>query len=154
MNQPKSLSRFTWFFIGLATGLAAMFFYQTGARGTYAHEYADSHLDYYLKTRAQMSYGTEEKHAAIYALSEYLRNVGELKRKQYSYFEMSGDPVNLMEAHARLARLYADAGEPELSAQHAAQAIRFAGDTGRSYSMTNTATVLKFADEAYGKPGK
>lgn len=151
MNSAQHFSRFTWFLIGLATGIAGMFFYQIGERARYAAEYSDASQDYYLHRRALDAYQTENTQAAIFALTEYLANVERLKGRRYSSFEIQVSESGMFPVHAMLARLYAESGETNLSAQHLDMALQIVRQIGKIPSVTNQATVFGYLDHQYGR---
>lgn len=140
--------------MGLAAGLIAMYFYQIGIQGKYMQERADADLDYYLMHQAFNSYHAESRQVAIYALSEYLANIERLRGRSNSFVAITDSPFWMLHAHALLARLYADSGDTNLSAQHLELALGFAQATGRYQSLTNQATLWDFIDHQYGKHDK
>src|SRR5215469_9820736 len=111
MNNKPLISPFTWFFMGLAAGLVVMFFYHLMVRDKYASERAEIRLDYYLNRKAFEAYGAESRPVAIYALSEYLANADRLKERSFSFFGTTDSPNSRFQAHALLAKLYAESGE-------------------------------------------
>ena len=152
--NKSQISPLTWFFIGLATGLVGMFFYQMGVRDKYAQERADADFDYYLSRKAFIAYQTESKPVAIFALSEYLANAERLRGKSRSFVATTDSPFWMLQAHALLARLYAESGESKLSAQHLEMALGFARATGTYPLMTNQASLWDFINHHYGTVSK
>jgi hypothetical protein len=151
MKNKPLISPFTWLFMGFAAGLVAMFIYQSAIRQKYAREVADADLYHYLNRRAFDAYSTESKPVAIYAISEYLANLDQLRDRSYSYMAMSDSSNSRFQAHALLARLYAESGETNLSAQHLKLALGFAGtaDNPSISSVTNQATLWSYIDQHY-----
>jgi hypothetical protein len=96
--------------------------------------------------RAFAAYQHESPQVAIYALSQYLDT---LKKTQ----EMGGENAVLMTksvidfdtilAHARLAKVYAAAGQPDRSTQHIAEALRRASQDRRLQTITNEAALTE-----------
>ena len=139
--------------MGLAAGLVAMFFYQLGVRVEYGQERAAGELDYYLWRQALDSYQTESRPVAIYVLKEYLDNAERLRGRSNSYIITTESRDGMMHMHAMLARLYADSGETNLSAEHLKTALEYAKGTGDHPAVTNQATLWDLIDHEYGKRG-
>lgn len=154
MNKTQPFSRFTWFFIGLVSGLFAMFMYQIGARALYAREDSDASLDYYLWRQAEDATRAESTPVVIYAWSRYLDNAERLRGRSQRFWVRTESPFVLMDGHGCLAKLYAQIGDTNLSGEHLALALRYAQATGRYPSVTNQATLWDFLDQQYGKIGK
>jgi hypothetical protein len=90
------------------------------------------------------AYQHESPQVAIYALSQYL---DALKKAEAIGSEnpviMTKDVINcdMMLAHARLAKVYAAAGQPELSAQHIAEALKRASQDRKLQTITSEAVL-------------
>ena len=141
MNTKLRISHLTWMFMGLVIGFAFTFYYQVGVRAKYAREHSEMDLDYYLNRMAMRAYAVESRPVAIYALSEYLANAETLTGKPRSYFVTTAEPFWMVRAHGMLAKLYADNGETNLSAQHLDLALRFARAAGSYPNVTNQAAL-------------
>jgi hypothetical protein len=92
--------------------------------------------------RAFAAYQHEVPPVAIYALSQYLDT---LKKAE----EIGGDNAvfglnfDTMLAHARLAKVYAAAGQSDLSSQHIADALRRASQDQKLRGITNEVTLTE-----------
>jgi hypothetical protein len=144
-NQPY-FSRFTWFFIGLAAGLVAMFMYQLGVRAQYAREDSDTGLDYYLWSKAQYASATESSPVIMYAWSAYLENNERLRGRSHAFFVTRESPSVMLDAHGWLAKLYAESGDTNSSTEHLDLALRFAQSTRLNQTVTNKETLWKYLD--------
>jgi hypothetical protein len=92
------------------------------------------------------AYQQESRPVAIYALNQYLDSLQKLE-------EMVGtNPVFMtkmmvnfdsMLTHARLAKLYAEAGKSDLSTQQVAEALKCASQDGKLLAITNQATLTE-----------
>jgi hypothetical protein len=152
MSNPRHLSPFTWLLLGLAIGLAAMYFYQLNTRDQYAREKSAASLDYHLNRQVFDSYHAESQPLAIAALSNYLANAERLKNTGHSFYATSeSEPHDMMQAHAMLSRLYADSSQTNLSAQELQLALDCARATGRFPSVTNQSALWNFIGPPYAK---
>lgn len=84
---------------------------------------------------------------AIYALNEALNRLEEAKHFGASPF-MSEPMValDLMLTHARLARLYSETGQTNLSSSHLAEALSYA-KTRSNLAITNESTLMDFVSK-------
>jgi hypothetical protein len=146
MNNQQHLSKFTWFFIGLAAGLVAMFMYQIFVRAQYAREASDTDLDYYLWSKAQYASATESSPVVIYAWSAYLENNERLRGRSHSFFVSRESPSVMLDAHGWLAKLYAESGDTNRCMEHLDLALRFAQSTPLNQTVTNKETLWKYLD--------
>ena len=92
------------------------------------------------------AYKHESKPVAIYALSQLLNTLRKAEEISENAFflpkrEIS---VDMMLAHARLAKLYAETGETNQSAQHVAEALSCAAKSGTCQTITNQAALAEF----------
>lgn len=96
--------------------------------------------------QAQAAYRHETKPVAIYALSQYLSG---LQKAEGIPGMVPQYPIHsdMMLTHARLANLYAETGQSNLSTQHVAQAIACAKVAGHWSEITNWARL----DEIVGR---
>jgi hypothetical protein len=94
--------------------------------------------------RAFEAYQHETPLVAIYALNQYL---AALKKAEvdvgHGSVLMTKRSINsgLIFTHARLAKVCAEAGQSDISAQHAAEALRCAGQDSDFRFITNRATL-------------
>ena len=131
------------FVIGLALGVGGTYFFamahwgKTTADGLFLIkelEVADS------GTRAFEAYQRESRPVAIYALSQHLvtlQKAHEIGSESPVFMTRLEILRGMMFTHARLAKLYTEAGQTDLSAKHVAEALRFAGETGKFPAVTN-----------------
>lgn len=105
--------------------------------------------------RAHQAYRHESKPVAIYALSEYAN----MLKKTH---EMPENPrlmtrrmlaFDLTLAHARLAKLYAETGETQLSAQHVTEALAYAQKSSAA-GITNQTGLAELIDRLDQKAAK
>ncbi|MEI6195224.1 MAG: hypothetical protein WCS42_12935 [Verrucomicrobiota bacterium] len=94
--------------------------------------------------RAQNAYQHESRPVAIYALTELLDkqnatdHIGET-----AFMSKQIISIDLMLTHARLAKLYAEDGQTNLSEQHFNEAINCA-KVGKKSTITNRDTLMDF----------
>jgi len=96
--------------------------------------------------RAFAAYQHESPQVAIYALSQYLdllAETEELAGEHAVFMTKRGINFDTMLAHARLAKVYAAAGQSDRSAQHIAEALGRAGRDQRPGSITNEAMLME-----------
>ena len=96
--------------------------------------------------RAYAAYQHESPPVAIYALSQYLdtlKKTEELVGENAVFMTKSSINFDTMLAHARLAKAYAAAGQPDHSTQQIAKALERASRDQRLRGITNEATVTK-----------
>ena len=95
--------------------------------------------------RAFAAYQHESPLVAIYALSQYLDTLTkteELAGENAVFMTKSGINFDTMLAHARLAKVYAAAGQPERSTQEIAEALKRAKNA-RLKTITNENTLTE-----------
>lgn len=97
--------------------------------------------------RAHYAYRNESKPVAIYAMSQY---VNQLKKAEAlpEQSRLSTDRMlafDLTLAHGRLAKLYAETGETNLSTQHVAQALAYAKRSAAA-GITNQTGLAELID--------
>jgi hypothetical protein len=98
-----------------------------------------------MENRAFQAYLHESAPVAIYALTQALNKEKEAE-------QLGGTPfmskqiisVDLLLTHARLAKLYAQTGQTNLSSQHFEEALNYAKTEGKLQTITNQAALLDF----------
>ena len=94
--------------------------------------------------RAQKAYEHESVPVAIYAMTELLDKQKTAEQVGETAFESRHMiSIDLMLTHARLAKLYSEAGQTNLSAQHFAEALRYAR-ADSNLAVTNQNTLMDF----------
>jgi hypothetical protein len=142
------MNRKSWFYCGvcLVAGLAVGYFCAQARDGR-----AAANMFAILKfmdlgessERAMHAYQHEGGPVGIYALTEYLD-------KQTAYDQMGNTnifnkkmmAIDMMLTHARLAKLYTESGQTNLSEQHIAEALNYAQDGMRL--ITNEVVLMDF----------
>lgn len=96
--------------------------------------------------RSFQAYKHESKPVAIYALSEYLLAMKKAQEipENVRLVDDRGLYLDMMLTHARLARLYAQTGQTNLSAEHFSEALGCAKQG--TPSVTNQASLEQFVD--------
>ncbi len=96
--------------------------------------------------RSFHAYKHESKPVAIYALSEYLLALKKAEDipENVRLVNDRGFYLDLMLAHARLGRLYAETEQTNLSGEHFSEALRCAREPNQA--ITNQASLLEFVD--------
>lgn len=96
--------------------------------------------------RAFAAYQHESTPVAIYAFSQYLdtlKETEELAGENAVFMTKSGINFDTMLAHARLAKVYSAAGQPDRSTQQIAEALERASRDQRLRGITNEATLME-----------
>ena len=96
--------------------------------------------------RAFAAYQHESPQVAIYALSQYLdtlKKAEELAGENAVFMTESGINFDTMLAHARLAKVYAAAGQPDRSTQHITEALGRAGQDRKLQSISNETALME-----------
>jgi hypothetical protein len=96
--------------------------------------------------RAFAAYQHESPQIAIYALSQYLetlKKTEEMAGENAVFMTKSGINFDTMLARARLARVYAAAGQPDRSALHIAEALKRASQDLRLQTITNESLLTE-----------
>jgi|SRR5208282_1412001 len=94
--------------------------------------------------RAQNAYQHENAPVAIYALTEVLDKQKAAERiGETAFISKQIISIDLMLTHARLAKLYAQVGQTNLSAQHIEEALDYAR-TDSKLAITNKDTLMDF----------
>ena len=91
------------------------------------------------------AYKHESPPVAIYALSQSLKKIKEAQ--QFEANPLFAKPFlsdEMMLAHARLAKLYAQTGETNLAAQHITEALQCAKESGHASWFTNSDALMRF----------
>lgn len=98
--------------------------------------------------RAHHAYRHESKPVAIYALSQYVKQLKQVEEMPDNPHLMTGRMLafDLTLAHARLARLYAETGETNLSAQHLTHALAYAQKSPAA-GITNQTGLAELIDK-------
>jgi hypothetical protein len=101
--------------------------------------------------QADNAYQHESRAVAIYASSQYLITLKEDEELVADMPEHSKAPINKLDvrfgmimAHGRLAQLYDEAGQTNLGAQHLAEALKYAKESGKFPAVTNQTMLAKF----------
>lgn len=94
--------------------------------------------------RAQKAYNQESVPVAIYAMTELLdRQQAAEKAGETAFLSRQIIATDLMLTHARLAKLYGAAAQPNMITQHITEALRYAKiDT--NLAITNQDTLMSF----------
>jgi hypothetical protein len=135
---------FFYCIVSLVLGLLAGYFYaEDRANRAAANAYAALQiLDLGQSSEhAWKAYQHESKPVAIYALTELLdkqQAVGET-----SFFSRQEISVDLILTHARLAKLYDDVGQTNLSALHITEALRYAS-ANSNLAISNQDSLVDF----------
>lgn len=131
MNNRGILVGCTGFIVGLALGVGGTYVAMTHYAATRAAETLVGVEQLKLgeaSERAHHAYRHENKPVAIYAMSQY---VNQLKQAEAlpEHSRLSSDRMlafDLTLAHGRLAKLYAETGDTNLSAHYLAEALVYA----------------------------
>ena len=97
-----------------------------------------------MEHRAFQAYQHESSLVGIYAQTEALDKLKDAKQYGLAPF-MSAQMVSfdMMLTHARLAKLYAETGQTNLSAQHFADALTCAKETDNGQGITNESALME-----------
>jgi hypothetical protein len=90
------------------------------------------------------AYRHESKPVAVYALTQYLETLKqgeEIGSGNPVFMSKTGINNYLMLTHGRLAKIYTELGQSDLSAQHVAEALRCASQDQHLRGITNQATL-------------
>ncbi len=95
--------------------------------------------------RSSDAYKHESKPVAIYALSQFLNALRKAEEIPESAFSEPKRAIysDMMLTHGRLAKLYTESGETNLSAQHVAEALSCSRKTGWFQTITNQAALAE-----------
>lgn len=118
------------------TGIAGMYLFKTKRDALSAVEFVKVGE---AGERAHAAYRHASAPVAISALSEYLLALQEAEKlpAYRAYMPAASIRFDMAVTHARLARLYAQVNQPELSTQHEAQALACVHASGRGSLITN-----------------
>jgi len=97
--------------------------------------------------RAFTAYQHESQPVAIYALSQYLdalKQAEEFASDNSIIMTRTTIRFDAMLTHARLAKVYAAAGQSDLSAQEIAEALKCAQQDRRLRTITNETALIEF----------
>lgn len=140
------------FIVGLLLGVGGAFF----CGGVYSGKKIAEGLALFKEMeiaefgqRAFAAYQHESPPVAIYALSQYLdklKKMEELAGEKAVFTTKSGINFDTMLTHARLAKVYAAAGQSDRSSQHIFEALRRAGRDQRLGSISNEAMLMEVLD--------
>ena len=146
MNKRAWLNRICCLIAGLAIG----YFYAEAVTGKHiADYYASLNLLVLGESgnHAYRAYQHESGPVAIYALTEYLdmeTKFGQMGKTNLSNTKLVSFDMTLI--HARLAKLYAETGQTNLSEQHIDEALNCAKE-GYYFLFTNKSTLMEFVDK-------
>ena len=131
----------------LIVGFAIGYFYAQAVIGKHiADYYASINLIVLGESgnRAYRAYQHESSSVAIYALAE---NLDKLKQAEdigeTPFISKQILSIDLMLTHARLAKLYAETGQTNLSSQHIVEALDYAKSGGKFSEITNQAALME-----------
>jgi len=102
--------------------------------------------------KANEAYQQESRPVAIYALTQSLDKLKECEQSP-EHFTIAGKPFfmgkqqfafYMMTTHARLAKLYSETGQTNVSVQHVAEALNYVKEGSKYYAVTNDPTLLEF----------
>ncbi|MEI8291026.1 MAG: hypothetical protein WCH99_16295 [Verrucomicrobiota bacterium] len=130
--------------LGLVLGLGIGYFYAQARAGRAAtNAYATFKMTELgeASERAQQAYKHEIIPVAIYAMSELADKLKAAEQTGTQYMSRQMLSFDLMLAHARLGKLYGQAGQTNLNAEHVAEALRYA-KTGSNPAITNSAMLM------------
>jgi hypothetical protein len=98
--------------------------------------------------RSFHAYKHESKPVAIYALSEHLAALKKAKDipENARLLNDRGLYLELMLAHARVAKLYAETEQTNLSAEHFSEALKCAAEAGDGAAITNQISLQATVD--------
>ncbi len=143
------MSKHSWFYcIGcLVLGVIVGYFYAEARAGrAVANAYAAFEITGLGESsgHAQKAYEHESVPVAIYAMTELLDKQTAAEQVGETAFESKRMiSIDLMLTHARLAKLYSEAGQTNLNAQHLAEALRYAR-ADSNLVITNEETLMDF----------
>ena len=134
--------------VGLIAGLAIGYFAELIHAG---RQFADTFACIEMTSvadaehRAFQAYQNENISVAIYALTQALDKEKEAEQFGETRF-MSKQiiSIDLLLTHTRLAKLYAQVGETNLSSQHFEEALNYAKSEGKLQAITNQVTLMDF----------
>jgi len=130
------------FLLGLAAGVTAVHQQASAKLQTtrIALQLYKEASDALWDSQASRAYYSGNRPAAIYVLSEHLLTLQEQAVDKSS--SQTSVAIGMVITHGRLAKLYAEAGEPELKSQHVAEAIDWSKKTRRTF--TNEAELADY----------
>ena len=105
--------------------------------------------------KANEAYQHESRPIAIYALTQSLDKLKECEQFP-ERFTIAGEPFfmgkqqfafYMMTTHARLAKLYSETGQTNLSVQHVTEALNYAKEGGKYYAVTNDPALMEFINK-------
>ena len=134
------------FLIGAATiAFGVAYLVRVHSRGVATIEFIRLHEE---SKQAFAAYRHETKPVAIATMGHYLGALerAESKPEIGSFLPKGGVAADLMFAHARLAKLYAENSQSALSTQQVAQALACAKRAGHWSLVTNWAILEEFVD--------
>jgi hypothetical protein len=143
------MSKHSWLYcIGcLVLGLVVGYFYARASAGRVAaNTFATLEFTELGESseRAMKAYQHDSVPVAIYALTEVLdRQKAAEQTGETPLFSKQILSIDLMLTHARLAKLYAEAGQTNLSAQHFDEALRYA-KLDSNLEITNQDELMGF----------
>lgn len=135
--------------VGLMLGIGGTYFFTTvywgkaTANGLFLIKELEIHDS---GTRAFEAYQHESRPVAIYALNQHLtalqkaQEIGSESRVFMTRLEILRC---MMFTHARLAKLYAESGETNLSVKHVTEAFKFASETSTFQAVTNQSQLTE-----------
>jgi len=141
----------------LVGGAAGFFCSQAGTGRAVASTIAHLNIDALVRAESQaaQAYRQEGGPVAIYALTEALEKM-KLCEQFPGGFTIPGEPrfrsgppfaLDMMLIHGRLAKLYDQSGNPNLSGQHLAAALDYA-QAGGAATVTNRLNLMDFVAKA------
>jgi hypothetical protein len=143
MNKRAWLNCICCLIVGLAIG----YFCEEAVTGKHIADYYAS-LDLLFLgesgNRASHAYQHESSPVAIYALTEFLEmhtKLAQMETNNLSNKKMFSDEMTLI--HARLAKLYAETGQTNLSEQHIDEALNWAKEGRMFQGITNKSTLME-----------
>ena len=146
------MSKKVWIVCGgcLITGLVIGYYAAKGRDGSVAAntmailQFTDMAQ---AEARAIQAYKHESVPVAIYAMTELLQRQKAAEQiGETPFLSKQIMSVDLMLTHARLAKLYGEAGETNLSEQHFAEALHYAEADGKP-AITNRDTLMGFVEK-------
>jgi len=131
----------------LIAGFAIGYFYDEAVTGKHIADYYGSINLLFLgesANHASHAYQHESSPVAIYALTEFLdmqTKLAHTETNNLSNKKMFSDDMTL--THARLAKLYAETGQTNLSEQHIDEALNWAKEGHIFQWITNKSTLME-----------
>jgi hypothetical protein len=155
------MTKRAWFYCGgcLILGLSVGYFYaQARGNRAVASMFACLNIESVVASQraANEAYEHESSPVAIYALTQSLDRLTECEQSPTN-FTIAGEPFfvskqqfafYMMTTHARLAKLYSETGQTNLSVQHIAEALSYAKEGGKYYAVTNDPALMEFISKS------